>query len=374
MALNFNIPLPGLPGDALLSGFKTGGNLFTQFMHPKLEREKQEQLERHFQEQLKLSKAAAGRAAQSAMDAHKLALQKLDPTFEARQMDAVMDYFRNKNKAAGQAFGVPGINIAQEDMSAPTEEAGQGLGMFSPEGLGDRQQDIGAMQKAEAPQTARLSLPGNPSNADLELMKQFPALRGWYKQHYKIDPLAETPEQKVQNKVNTAMSINEAKSTQKKIDEIEKTAQALLPYIGKVNTIGDILERKPNLTGPLTKFADMLGMSKDEDIGRMLSASQALQAHLAKDLSSRGGYGVSKLVEQAKPNIGKSTAYNKGVIKELRQGMKDSFDQMKSEYERISHKKFPYNFEQYFQEQTGNSSNNANTKRLKYNSVTGRLE
>ncbi len=207
MALNFNIPMPGLPGSGLLQGMQAGGNLFQQFMHPKLEREKQAQLERHFQEQLKLSKAAAGRAASAAMDAHRLAKQKLDPTYEARQMEAVMDYFRNKNKAAGQAFGVPGAGnqqFPQENIPMPTEEAGQGLGQ--------REQDVNAMQQAQAQQAQSMpgeeqtmpgedqvmqqpqqqaNLPGNPSSADLDLMRKFPALRGLYKKHFKIDPLAE---------------------------------------------------------------------------------------------------------------------------------------------------------------------------------------
>jgi hypothetical protein len=124
-------------------------------------------------------------------------------------------------------------------------------------------------------------------------------------------------------------------------------------------------------------LADLLGLTKDEDVGTFLSAAQALQAHMAKEMSSRGGYGVSKLVEQAKPNLGKSTAYNTGVVKELKQGMRESFNQLASEYKRLTGKKLPYDFEQYFQEETGMGADVAKPtgkKRLKFNPATGRLE
>ena len=43
-------------------------SLFSSMLQPILEREKQKQLEKHFQEQLKLSKSAAGRASLAASD------------------------------------------------------------------------------------------------------------------------------------------------------------------------------------------------------------------------------------------------------------------------------------------------------------------
>ena len=79
-----------------LKGVNAGSDLFTRIMQPVLEREKQKQLEEHFQAQLGLSKAAAGRAAQAASDAHKLALMKMDPTYEAKQYEALENYFKSR--------------------------------------------------------------------------------------------------------------------------------------------------------------------------------------------------------------------------------------------------------------------------------------
>lgn len=327
MALN--IPLPGTPLQGLMQGVTTGGNLYSKIMNPILEREKQKQLENHFQEQLKLSKAAAARNAQL----FPYRLQELQDKHGAAQFE--------RNMMAQLMGG--GSAASGQQMRIPTQETGEGMGMFSPEGL----QDMQSMNHSN-------SSNGGLNERILGALKQNPMLRGWFKHKFNYDPLAETSDEKNQHAVNKAISIEEAKSNIKKLDEIEKTAQALMPYVGKARTVADILKRKPELTGRLTQLANFLGLTKDEDVGTFLSATQSLQAHMAKEMSQRGGYGVAKLVEQGKPNLGASGAYNRGVTKELLEGMKKSFEQMKSEYERLSGgKKFPYDFESFFNSQTG---------------------
>jgi hypothetical protein len=340
MALN--IPMPGNFGDSFIKGFGFNDNLIKQ-IH---ERQQLAQQKKQHEEELALRKQAASRA--GAMDPlRKMILEQQllklkhsnDPNYELQQFQNMMS-----------AFGGGQQQPNQQEMPQEQQEMsyGEGQGVFNPEMMQEQQQ---------IPQESTQQQ-GGPN---LEALRSSPMLRGFFKHKFGFDPLAsmpETPEQKHQGAINQAVSIDEAKATRKKIDDIEKTAQALLPYIGKVNTIEDILERKPDLVGRTTQLADLLGMTKDEDVGTFLSAAQTLQAHMAKELSSRGGFGVSKLVEQAKPNLGKSSAYNKGVIKDLKDSMKESFSQMKQEYERLSPgKKFPYNFEQYFQEAIGGQEN-----------------
>lgn len=362
MALN--IPNTGAPGEGFLKGLDSGGSLFQKIMAPRIAREQLQQKQQQFMQELALRKQAEARMGANSGLTREILQQQLlglkhknDPNYEFQQFQAL------QNMMASGGQNQSGMSSPQQ-MPQPTQGMGEGMGMFSPEGLQEAQQQ----QPSTKPQTQ--------GGLNLEMFRQHPMLRGWAKKHLGYDPLAQvpqTPQEKEQMAVNQAVSIDEAKSTRKKLDEIEKTAQALLPYLGKVNTIDDILQRKPELAGRTTQLADIMGMTKDEDVGTFLSAAQNLQAHMAKEMSSRGGYGVSKLVEQAKPNIGKSTAYNKGVIKELKAGMKESFNQMKSEYERLSNgKKFPYNFEQYFNEVTGSEA--ASKKRLKFNPATGRLE
>src|SRR5690606_3936423 len=124
-----------------------------------------------------------------------------------------------------------------------------------------------------------------------------------------------------------------------------KAASALMPFAENVQTIEDILTKNPDLTGRTTQLVDKLGLTKDEDVGKMISAAQNLQAHMAREMGSRGGYGLSKLVEQGKPNIGKSNAFNKGVTAQLKESMRNSFKQMNEDYMRLTGKKLPYDFD-----------------------------
>lgn len=378
------IPMQGTMLDSLLKGVNTGRNLYATGMHPILEREKQKQLESHFQQQNKLAQMQAARMARAAEDAHKIALNKLNPLYEAEQFEALKNYWKNKNKNIGMQNAENGANAGISQNAKPNPQFGEGQVEVKPEGMEENSQihsTENQMPANPAANTMPAPTKGGLSQEDMQLIRENPQLRGYYKKHFGYDPLMplpETPEEKHAGAINQAISIDEAKANRKKIDEIEKTAQALLPYLGKVNTIEDILKRKPNLTGRTTQLADLLGMTKDEDVGKFLSAAQALQAHMAKEMSSRGGYGVSKLVEQAKPNYAKSSAYNTGVVKELKEGMRNSFNQLASEYKRLTGKKLPYDFEQYFQEETGMGGNIAkpagNKKRLKFNPITGRLE
>jgi hypothetical protein len=106
MALN--IPIPGLPADALLRGVNTGGGLYSRIMQPILEREQQEirkrQLEeqkRQFAEQMGLRREQFSRSGQN-MDLQRAILgeqlqnlqHKNDPNWE-------MNNFINFSKKLG---------------------------------------------------------------------------------------------------------------------------------------------------------------------------------------------------------------------------------------------------------------------------------
>lgn len=358
MALN--IPMPDSPGTGFLKGIDTGSAMFSRLMQPIIQRENMQRQWKEHLDQLALQKQAQERASQrlpfqiqAFKDAHSKAMYDRDPEAQFAMMQKMMGLAGGmggeQNPTQGQQM--PGQQMPQEQPAFPMM---QGQGMPGMQQLPAEAPQLGEPQKGMGAPALEGASGLNP--LQLAIMKKFTGL----------DLTKETPSQKRQGAINQAISVDEVKANRKKIDEIEKTAQALLPYLGKVNTIEDILQRKPELAGRTTQLADLLGMTKDEDAGTFLSAAQALQAHMAKEMSSRGGYGVSKLVEQAKPNLGKSTAYNKGVIKELKQGMRESFDQMNAEYKRLTGgKSLPFDFEQYFKAQTG---------RLKFNPATGRLE
>lgn len=205
------IQMPLSPGESFQKGFNYNDNLMKQILErnqlkQKAEQEKanQEQLERHFQANFGLSKAAAGRAAQAAADAHRKAMNDLDPTFQAKQYEALENYYKNKVQSQNNA----------NQISMPTDEFGQGQGVFSQPGLEEAQQQGQEQQPVS-------HLPGGVTNQDLEMMKQFPPLRGMYKKIWGIDPLVpipQTPEQKQADKIK----LEDYKAEHKKALEEEK--------------------------------------------------------------------------------------------------------------------------------------------------------
>ncbi len=354
MALN----IPNAPGvlESLLQGINTGGGLYSKLMQPILSREELAQKAKQHEDEMALRRAALARSGANADIQRQLLQQQLlsaqhanDPMYAFNQYKTLQDMFGGKASTSG----------------APSELAGQGMGIFSPEGLSNEQAMGGNAGGGS-----------NFGGIDLELLKKNPALRGFFKHQFGYDPLAETPQEKTQSKINESLTIDEAKAKRKKISNIEETAKALLPYAQNVQTIENILNKKPHLTGPTTKLADVFGLTRDEDIGTLTSAAQNLQAHMAKELSGRGGYGVSKLVEQAKPGIGKSVAFNKGAIKDLKSTMKSAFEQMDADYFKETGQHLPIDFNQFYKEQMGSSipTQSTNQKRVKYNLMTGRLE
>jgi len=213
MALN--IPNTDLPGTSFLKGIDTGSTLFSRIMQPILEREKQKQLEQHFQEKLKLDKATASRAAQAAIDAHKLAMNKLDPTFEARQYEALENYWRNKGQSSNQN------NLSQEtntNVQVPTQPVGEGQGVYSNEGLEARKT---MPENTNVPSENR-----NLAGPDLELMKSNPMLRGWFKKHFGYDPLAVGKENVLHGPARDAADLDKLKKQVGENSEVYQNAKA----------------------------------------------------------------------------------------------------------------------------------------------------
>ena len=183
------IQMPLSPGESFQKGFNYNDNLMKQILErnqlkQKAEQEKanQEQLERHFQANFGLSKAAAGRAAQAAADAHRKAMHDLDPLSKAHDWEALENYWKSKQNPGGN----------DEQMPVPEEQSGQQQGAFMQPGLTEAQKQVIAQQPVP-------HLPGGVTTQDLEMMRQNPSLRAMYKSIWNIDPLApipQTPEQK----------------------------------------------------------------------------------------------------------------------------------------------------------------------------------
>lgn len=228
-----NIPNIGTNLDALMGGIKTGSGMFANLMHPILEREKQKQLEEHFQEQLKLSKAAAGRAAQAAADAHR----KMDPMYGIQQYQALENWVKSQSRQQAGQHGGSQMPGAQQP-PIPTQEIGQGQGVFTPEGLQEAQQQL-AVSTPSGSQSG--------SGLDMELLKAHPMLRGFAKQFLKFDPLAAVP-QTPEDKQAMALDLFKQKENIKQQNKVGSGETLTDPIKTKYqNVIGGVASARPIL-------------------------------------------------------------------------------------------------------------------------------
>lgn len=332
MALN--IPNVDSPGTGFLKGVNTGGTLFSRIMQPILEREKQKQqaaqfaqqqkqLEAHFQANYGLSKAAAQRAAQAATDAHQIAMNKLDPTYEAKQYAALEDYWRNRGNPTTRQ------NDQAQSGMMPTQEAGQGMGLFTPEGLAQNQQ---VQQQEQRNQEAF----NNPYGVDLDLMKQHPMLRGWYKKNYGIDPLVavpETPEQKRALDLQSKIDLENIKTGNKTkaLEQAELVAiKKDLPTIEKslkgVNELLNIAKSSPDMFGHGFMPDRFAKTTKNKNFGKWQNLISDAIAGLEQKLSARGNIVALKMAAQLKPSHAEQQDVAIGKLESMRQQLVDSIN------------------------------------------------
>ena len=193
------IPLPSADfGGQLASGSQ---NLMNQMIMQHLNSKKMAQQQTQFEQELALKKQAAGRAGansdltRSIMQQQLLGLQhKNDPNYGFNQ------YMALEQMIKGQ--GNQNQNMPQDSM--PKQEVGEGLGIFTTQGMAENQEQ-GAQN---APSTAEATGTGGAATGgfDLQLLKTHPALRGLAKNLLGYDPLAQIP-QTPQEKQTDALNL-----------------------------------------------------------------------------------------------------------------------------------------------------------------------
>jgi hypothetical protein len=168
------IPLPGTMGDALNQGVNTGSSMFARIMQPILAREQMAQREKQFQQELALRKAAQSRAGanmdlqRAIMEQQLLGLQhKNDPMYEMNQIKNLLGMFTGGAQGQG----------SQEMQQFPSEEYGEGMGIFTPGGMQSAQQQV-----------------AQPQSMNNELLAQNPIVRGFLKHKLGFNPFAPPPQ------------------------------------------------------------------------------------------------------------------------------------------------------------------------------------
>lgn len=259
MALN--IPNTDLPGNSFLKGVQGGSSMFSRLMQPILEREKQKQLEQHFQEQLKLNKAASGRAAQSASDAHKLALMKMDPNYKFQQVQNMLNNLQslggkqNNPNVTNAQPGSPSQNLMQMITGNQGQEFQQGQGMLMPEQQENPQ--LNQNQVGESPDENN-QLPGG---LDLDQIKRALVYQSLGLKQPANGVYKEPPDIKRQNDLKSKME--EAKYKHELKVEEEKTKKELENQETRHKVIEEARSDLPHLEETLRSLQIMQKIAKD---------------------------------------------------------------------------------------------------------------
>ena len=184
MALN--IPNYTELQNPLMKGIDTGSSMFSRLMQPVLEREKQKQQAEQFAQELALKKQQEARLGANSGLTSKILQQQLlklqhsnDPNYEIQQLQHMIESLNGVGRQQGQ--GSPQAPGMQQPI--PSQEEGEGLGMFTPEGMQEAQQQTQLPQQ----QTPQSALQGG---IDMDAIKNNPILRGYFKKHFGVDPAA----------------------------------------------------------------------------------------------------------------------------------------------------------------------------------------
>lgn len=289
MALN--IPNVGNNLDALMNGIKTGSNFYTGIMNPILKREHEKQLAEQFgiTDKRQAEQFAQNMALKQQQESRMAQLQglqmqqlrnKLDPNYEFNQFKALQD----KIMGAGQSGAVQ-----QPQQPAPNQEMGEGMGMFSPQGMQEAQQ---------APQQSTQVQGGT-----FDALKQNPMLRGFFKHKFGFDPLAavpQSPQEKLQDKMKLEDYKHEQAIEQKRLEndlKDEHTAKirvdAAKNDIPHLQQTLDALEKMKKIA---TNNPDLFGHSGIGGFGAEGSADRFAKTTTNPNAGAWQTYGLGPIV------------------------------------------------------------------------------
>ena len=312
------IPLPSADFGGGLA--RTSQNLMNQLMQKGIKDQDREQAERHFQEQLKLQKAAAGRAAANS-DLNRAILQQQllklqhsnDPMYEFNQFKNLMGAMGGGSLGGQQGGG--------QLPSMPNQEMGEGMGMFTPEGL---------TQAQEAPPVQPAEQAGG---FDINMLKNNPLLRGYFKSKFGFDPFAETPEQKRLAEQQSKIDLENIKTQNKAQALKDKELLAVnkdLPQLQKslkgVDELIQIAKSNPDMFGHGFMPDRYAKTTKIKDFGKWQNLISDAIAGLEQKLSARGNIVALKMAAQLKPSHAEQQAVALGKLESMRSQLVDSIN------------------------------------------------
>jgi len=307
MAIFGAIPMPKSGMDVFSSGVD---EMLKDMMQRQKMGQQQEQYNRTLEQQqlqhqdaMALQRAAAGRAAQAAADAHR----KMDPMYEINQYKALENWVRSQQGGQPQQ--------AQQPM--PTQEMGEGMGMFSPENMQE------AQQQPQQPMPSQGGL-------DMEMLKAHPILRGFAKKHLGFDPMGETPDMKRQADLQSQIELENIKSANKATQlqdkekvEIEKDLPHLQKSLKGVDELLSIAKSNPDMFGHGFMPDRYAKTTKVKDFGKWQNLVSDVISELEQKLSAKGNIVALKMAAQLKPSHAEQQEVAIGKLESMKQQLED---------------------------------------------------
>lgn len=315
------IPLPSADFGGGLA--RNSQNLLNQLMQKGIKEEDRAQAERHFQEQLKLQKAAAARAGANS-DLNRAILQQQLLRLQ-HSNDPMYEFNQFKNLMGMMGGGGQGASTGGGQLPMPNQEVGEGMGAFSPEGLE-------AAKSMPTPQNTPQS-----GGLDMEMIKNNPLLRGYFKSKFGFDPFAESPEQKraleFQQKVDleNLKTENKAKALKdKELVAVQKDMPTLEKSLKGVDELLQIAKMNPDLFGHGFMPERFAKTTKNKAFGRWQNLIADAIAGLEQKLSARGNIVALKMAAQLKPSQSDQQDVAIGKLESMRQNLIDSINNSRS--------------------------------------------
>lgn len=353
------IPLPGMMGDTFGKAIDSGTNMYSKIMQPILEREKQKQLEEHFKKNMAMKQEHFNKTlARSGINSdlqRQILQQNLMRLQGQNQRSNMLQNFLYGNEPEAQ----------NEPYSMPNQEMGEGLGLFTPEGLQNAQQQI-----TNKPQKST-----NQYEALQQKFMENPKMRGQFKKDYGFDPLAAIPENPAEKRKKDIEShgIQEEQSLDiKRKSALEQEIPEAEELIDKIKDVKETIKNNKHLFGPGTGGLSFLGgpaqrkrnlKTKEERAawGKIEDLFGTLVGKKAQDFSHKGLKVAFDLAATTKPSFEEWPETVLAKLEEMEKGLKSGHERDLGWYTKAGGKPL--------KQKSSNTS-----KRLKFNPVTGRLE
>lgn len=386
-----NVPMPDLPGNSLLKGIDTGSTLWSRIMQPAIERERMQQQQQQFMQNLALQKQAAARTAalqpyliQQYQDAHRSAASEAE--FKELYRNLIKNAINPETGAPNpqanpvmppQAGGQQG-GVAPPPMPAPMGGMPPGVGGIPP-GVNPVAPSMPPSAMADMSNTQEHELrPGNPRLVKLDSLAGL--VPGIPKPVQKFSngmvmttyPSGRTTVQKIPG--TAGQTASERAVNAKEASKIRDQASALINSANLVNQGYALLDNNRDLTGIGSGLAEKFNLSNNPELGKFTTVTGKLQAELGKYASSRGGIQAVKWAQSVKPSSFKPEDYNYGMFEGIQSNLADDYATLNNQYKAVTGQDLPVPLPQMRRNEGANKPPHAGNKvTKKWKLVNGEL-